>query len=77
MDVAKYVFMLLQAFPETLEKLREEHDRVFDKDYEKTLSMLRENPGSIKDLEYTTAVIQETLRMFPIGLIIRDPPPDM
>jgi cytochrome P450 len=69
--------MLLFAFPETLQKLREEHDRVFDKDFDKTLQILREDPSRIKDLEYTSAVINETLRFFPIGLLLRQPPPDM
>jgi cytochrome P450 len=69
--------MLLQAFPETLKRLREEHDTVFHKDQEKTVALLRENPGLLKDLNYTTAVIQETLRMFPVGLIIRAPLPHM
>ena len=69
--------MILSAFPEILEKLREEHDRVFDKDYEVTLRLLHENPGLVKDLEYTTAVVHETLRMFPIGMVARQPPPDM
>lgn len=72
------MFMLLAAFPHTLEKLRDEHNRVFDKDYEKTITMLQENPGLTNELKYTTAVINETLRMFPIaGLGIRSPPSDM
>jgi cytochrome P450 len=69
--------MLLATFPHVLQKLREEHDRVFDKDYDKTVTMLRENPGLINELKYTAAVINETLRMFPIGFSIRSPPSDM
>ena len=57
--------------------LREEHDRVFDKGFDRTLEMLRENPGLIKDLKYTTAVIYEALRLFPIGMVVRQPPDDM
>ena len=69
--------MLLGAFPDALEKLRQEHDRVFNKDFDKTLDLLHENSGLIKDLDYTTAVIEETLRLFPIGMIFRQPPPNM
>ncbi len=69
--------MLLGAFPEALEKLREEHDRVFPKDFDETVRMLQENPGLIKELEYTAAVISETLRLFPIGFVVRSPPPSM
>ena len=67
--------MLLGAFPETLAKLREEHDRLFDKSFDKTLEIIRENPSLLKVMKYTTAVIYETLRLFPIAFIIRDPPP--
>jgi cytochrome P450 len=66
--------MLLSAFPHALQKLRDEHDRIFDKDFVKTVAMLRENPGLVNQLKYTTAVINETLRMFPIGSVIRSPP---
>ncbi|KAL2018588.1 hypothetical protein VTK56DRAFT_558 [Thermocarpiscus australiensis] len=76
-DTTSYILMLLWSFPEALRKIREEHDRVFDKDFEKTLQLLREDPGRINDLHYTTAVIQETLRMFPIGMVVRQPPPGM
>ncbi|KAL2131359.1 hypothetical protein VTI74DRAFT_5194 [Chaetomium olivicolor] len=76
-DTSSYIFMLLWAFPDALRKLREEHDRVFDKDFEETLRLLREEPGRTRDLHYTTAAIQETLRLFPIGVVCRNPPPGM
>jgi cytochrome P450 len=69
--------MLAWAFPEKLQKLREEHDEVFGKDFEETLRLLREDPGRINNLPYTTGVIQETLRLFPIGMVVRSPPPGM
>ncbi|PKS08642.1 hypothetical protein jhhlp_005031 [Lomentospora prolificans] len=75
MDTTSYAYMLLGAFPETLAKLREEHDRLFDKSFDKTLEIIRENPSLLKVMKYTTAVIYETLRLFPIAFIIRDPPP--
>ena len=67
--------MLLEAFPAALEKLREEHDRVFDKDFDTTVKMLEQNSNLTKELTYTTAVINETLRMFPVGASVRTPPP--
>ncbi len=69
--------MLLWAFPEALAKLREEHDRVFAKGFDETLQILQDDPGRLNDLPYTTAVIHETLRLFPIGMVVRDPPPGM
>lgn len=66
--------MLLSIFPDVLQKLREEHDSVFDKDYDKTVQMLQEQPGLMRNLAYTTAVINETLRIFNIGMVIRRAP---
>lgn len=69
--------MILSAFPEVVQKVREEHDRVFGKTLDETLRVLRDDPSRINDLPYTNAMIQETLRMFPIGMVVRDPPPGM
>ncbi len=69
--------MLLWAFPEALRKLRAEHDQVFDKGFDETLQILQDDPGRLNSLPYTTAVIQETLRMYPIGMVLRDPLPGM
>ncbi|KAH6640378.1 cytochrome P450 [Chaetomium tenue] len=76
-DTSSYLVMMLSAFPEVVQKIREEHDRVFGKTFDETLRVLRDDPSRINDLPYTTAMIQETLRMFPIGMIVRDPPPGM
>ncbi|KAL2151760.1 hypothetical protein VTH82DRAFT_6858 [Thermothelomyces myriococcoides] len=76
-DASSYILMLLSAFPEALRKLREEHDRVFSKDFDETLRLLRDEPNRVNDLHYTTAVINETLRLFPAGMIIRQPPAEM
>lgn len=69
--------MLLSAFPDALQNLREEHDRVFDKDHERTVQMLQEQPGLIRNLAYTTAVINETLRIFNAGMSVRTAPSNM
>ncbi|KAK5652008.1 hypothetical protein OQA88_10911 [Cercophora sp. LCS_1] len=76
-DTFSYVTMLLSVFPEALQKLRDEHNRVFPSDFDDTLQALRSDPSLTKRLAYTTAVIQETLRLFPIGMVVRVPPPDM
>lgn len=69
--------MLLSVFPEARRKLREEHDQLFPGDVDETLRLLRDDPGRAKELHYTTAFIQETLRMFPVLLSCREPPPGM
>ena len=69
--------MLLSVFPGALRQLREEHDRVFGPDFDETVHKLRENPTVVNKLEYTAAVITETLRTFPIGPSVRDVPPEV
>ncbi|KAL6892175.1 cytochrome P450 [Trichoderma evansii] len=76
-DTSTYILMLLSVFPDALQKLREEHDYVLDKDYDKTVQMLQEQPGLLRKLTYTTAVINETLRMFTVGMIVRAAPSNM
>lgn len=63
--------MLLSKNPEVVRKLREEHSRVFDSDFDRTVSILSENPHKLNELDYTTAVIRETLRLFPVGFGLR------
>ncbi|KFA70389.1 hypothetical protein S40285_07806 [Stachybotrys chlorohalonatus IBT 40285] len=76
-DTSTYVWALLSAFPEVLEKVRAEHDRVLDKDFDRTIEMLHETPALLNSLEYTTAVVQETLRLFPVGMGVREAPPNV
>ena len=64
--------MLLSKSPEVVKKLREEHSRVFHEDFTETLSILRKSPQKLDELEYTTAVIKETLRLFPVGFGVRE-----
>ncbi|KAF2109528.1 cytochrome P450 [Lophiotrema nucula] len=66
-DTVCFTFMLLSVHPEIVQKLREEHDRVFTPGIEASYAMLCEQPNKINELEYTTNVIKETLRLYPIG----------
>ncbi|KAK2788436.1 hypothetical protein FQN53_003582 [Emmonsiellopsis sp. PD_33] len=70
-DTLCYIYMLLSAHPEVMQKLREEHDQVFGKDPTTAQSTLRESPYKTNELLYTTAVIKEVLRLFPIGFVVR------
>jgi cytochrome P450 len=63
--------MLLSKHPEAVQKLREEHNRVFHANFAETIDILLDSPQKTSELEYTTAVIKETLRLFPVGFGVR------
>lgn len=57
-----------------MDKLRKEHDAHFSPDVHATLTELVGSPSKTNELSYTSAVIKETLRFYPIGFTIRKPP---
>lgn len=71
-DTLCYCYMLLSRNPEVVSRLREEHDRVFGKGFDITVQEAQESPHKLQELEYTTAVIKETLRLFPVGFGLRE-----
>ena len=58
---------MLSAHPASLAKLRREHDSVFGSDLTQASRLLSFNPSLLNSLPYTTAVIKETLRIFPVA----------
>jgi hypothetical protein len=59
-----------------MKRLRAEHDRVFGPDLATAADLIRQHPSKTNELEYTTAVLKETLRIFPIGSGLRQNPDD-
>jgi cytochrome P450 len=59
-----YAFYELQRSPEALAALRSEHERVLGP-VEGAADAIKEDPYIVNKLEYTTAVIKETLRLWP------------
>lgn len=66
--VLTYVFCHVAQDPAVAAELRKEHNAVFPGDADATLEAIRQNPGKIKELPYTTAVIKESMRLRPPGL---------
>ncbi|KAF2442413.1 cytochrome P450 3A30 [Karstenula rhodostoma CBS 690.94] len=62
-----FAYALLSVHPQVLEKLRREHDTVFCPGVEATYDLLQAEPNRVNELEYTTNVLKEVLRMYPIG----------
>lgn len=60
-----YVLHNLSKNPACLAKIRAEHDKVFGKEKNSTAAMISLHPHTTNNLPYTTAVIKETLRIFP------------
>jgi sterigmatocystin biosynthesis cytochrome P450 monooxygenase len=63
---------LTSKFPSTLDRLRAEHDSVFSTDTFQTASLISSNPHLLNQLPFTTAVIKESLRLFPTVTISRE-----
>jgi cytochrome P450 len=70
-DTTCFTYMLLSAFPDVVRKLREEHDRVFAPGIDATYDILCAEPYRLNSLEYTTNVIKESLRLYPVGCTAR------
>lgn len=72
-----YCFYLLHKHPAALERLMAEHDGVFGMDISTTADQIRANPHLLNALPYTTAVIKETLRLFPPASAMRGGDPSV
>jgi cytochrome P450 len=59
--------------PEVTRRLREEHDRVCGADNDSTQAYFRDTPHrAAAEMPYTTAVLRETLRLYPVGFTMRE-----
>lgn len=59
--------MLLSVHPECLKALRDEHDRIAGPSFAQAVDLLTNQPQRTTELEYTTGVINEALRLYPVG----------
>ena len=66
-----YVLYLLANHPKVLARVREEHTQLFGVDHAERIRLLENEPHLLNRLSYSTAIIKETLRLFPSSSSIR------
>lgn len=69
-SVIAWMFYLLHRYPEVKSKLVAELDNLFPPGSDAAIT-IKENSNTINKMEYTTAVIKETMRLFPAGNSLR------
>nr|AAC49203.1 putative p450 monooxygenase [Aspergillus nidulans] len=67
-----YAFYLLSRHPEALAKVRLEHDQVFGPYHQQVHEKIHQDAKLLNQLPYTTAVLKETLRLFPPSASMRE-----
>jgi cytochrome P450 len=69
-----YCYLLLSRHPETMHRLRAEHDNVFGPDFslEGINRRIADDPAILNLMPYTSAIIKEVLRIFPPAGSMRD-----
>lgn len=67
-----YAYHLLSKHPSTLARMRQEHDEVFGKELKQAPAIMSERPHTLNQLPFTTAVLKETMRLFPAASSTRD-----
>jgi cytochrome P450 len=66
-----YCFHLLSANPDSLTRIRSEHNSIFGPDLSRLPHLLSTQPHLLNQLPYTMAVLKETERLFPGASAIR------
>jgi hypothetical protein len=68
--VACYIYYLLSQHPSALARVRTELDSVLGEDVKHAAAVISDNPALLNQLQFTNAVIKETLRLFPPAVFI-------
>ncbi|KAH7362207.1 cytochrome P450 [Plectosphaerella cucumerina] len=72
-----FCYHLLWRHPDVLARVRAEHDAVFGPAIDSVPGQIVERPHTLNALPYTTAVIKEAMRLFPVANGIRQGSPDL
>ncbi|MCJ1384796.1 hypothetical protein MMC17_007914 [Xylographa soralifera] len=66
-----YIWYVMSTNALVRERVRGEHAKVFGRNLDEAVRKLKEEPHLLNRLPYTTAVIKETLRLYPVGSSLR------
>ena len=69
-----WLYYSLAQCPEAMNKMKEEHERVFGPDGKDTMGIYKqilETPAKLADLKYTMQCLKEVLRLYPPGATAR------
>ena len=72
----EYCYHLLSKHPEAMTRIRAEHNEVFGPELSTVGAQLLEQPQKINMLPYTTAVLKESMRLFPAASAVRKGQPN-
>ncbi|MCJ1471804.1 hypothetical protein MMC13_000445 [Lambiella insularis] len=72
-----FILYLLSIHPDSLSRLRAEHNQVFGCDPSAAAMRITEDPHLLNKLPYTVAVIKESIRLFPAASATRSGEPDL
>lgn len=70
-----YILYLISAYPHVLSRICAEHDGIFGLDPSEAAIQISESPHLLNKLPYTTAVIKESMRLFPAASSTRSGEP--
>lgn len=72
-----YCYYMLGCYPDAAEKVCREHDELLGSNPDDAPARLSEDPTLLNQMPWTSALVKETLRLFPVAGTNREPNKDL